>query len=50
MAISLIFIRWAGEDPNVARLEQLLAKDNLSPEEAKEVKALLKDTDVLIVR
>ena len=50
MSISLRFLKWAGEDPDASRIKELLEKDNLSPEETKEVEQLLSNTDILIVR
>jgi hypothetical protein len=50
MSISLKFLKWAGEDPDASRIKELLEKDNLSPEETKEVEQLLSNTDILIVR
>lgn len=49
MSVSLMFLRWAGEDPDVGRLKYLLSKEGLTPEEAKEVDRLTADADVVIV-
>lgn len=50
MSVSLMFLRWAGEDPDVGRLKYLLSKDSgLTPDEIKEIDRLTKDADVVIM-
>lgn len=51
MSVSLMFLRWAGEDPDDGRLKYLLSKDSsdLTPDEIKEIDRLTKDADVVIM-
>lgn len=50
MSLSLTLMRWAGKDPDENRLEELLSKDKLSQEEAEEVKKLMADAKVIVMR
>jgi len=50
MSLSLTLMRWAGKDPDENRLEELLSKDKLSQKEAEEVKKLMADAKVIVMR